>query len=810
MLFLLQDLRVGARLLRKAPGITLASVIALALGIGLTATMFSIVYGAIMRGLPFEDGDRIVAVDRANVSRGITQMSTPWHEYVDWRDQQRAFSEFGAHYSGTINIADGDRPERFDGAFITASALRLTRVQPLLGRLFADEDGRPGAPAVLLLGYDTWRNRYDGDPAVLGRTVRANGEPAVIIGVMPRGFRFPVDEDMWLPLRMDGTRFGRTEGIWLSVIGRLAPGVSIAAANVEMNGIAARLATEHPDTNEGVSAVVMPYTERFIGKEPQALLYTMLGAVFLVLLVACANVANLLLSRAAMRSREVGVRTALGASRGRVVLQFLAEAYVLAVVGGLVGIGVALAGVRIFNNAIESTNPPFWIDIRVDAPIVLFVLAVTFVASLAAGVLPAWKAARADVNEILKDEARGSSSFSMGRLSRGLVVLEIALSCGLLVGAGLMIKSVVKLRTLDFGFPTATVFTARIGLPETGYGEADQQRRFFDELLPRLQQSAGAQSVGLTSVLPGLGSPTQAVSIDGATYADPDRDRPMTRRIVVSPGFFETFQLPLRQGRDFGSQDQAGALPVAIVDEGFARRHFGGESPLGRRIRFGRIDDPDSIAPWRTIVGLVPDTHIDGLGNSEVRETVYLPLAQNPARFMSIAARTGAQPLALTPQVRDIVAGVDPDIPLYFVNTLAGAIADNTWFYRVFGSLFMIFGFVALLLSAMGLYAVMSFSVSRRTREVGVRMALGARSGDVIRLIFRQALTQIGIGLVLGLALAAAVSGLMATALFEVHPRDPAIFGTIVLVLTLTGAAAALLPARRAARVAPQVALRAE
>jgi putative ABC transport system permease protein len=804
---LAHDLRFGFRLLRKNPWLTLVAVLALGMGIGLTAMMYSITYGALLRGLPFEGGDRIYHVDRADPSQGFTQMGVPLHDFLDWREQQRAFEELAAFYSGTVNIGDTGHAERFNGGFMSANSIRIIGAQPLLGRAFRDGDDAPGAAPVIILGYDAWRNRYGADPGVVGRQVRMNGLAAEIIGVMPQGFRFPVTHEVWVPLELDATRFARGGGTWLAVYGRLRPGVARSAAKAEFDAIVQRIEAAHPDGNPNVQAQVMPYTERYIGDEPRQLLSTMLGAVFLVLLIACANVANLLLTRAALRSKEVGIRTALGASRWRVVTQFLAESLALATVGAALGMLIAWFGVRLFNAAVAPTNPPFWIDIRLDAPVLLFAAGVTVLAALVAGALPAWQAARADVNEILKDEARGSSSFRMGRLSKGLVVVEVALSCGLLVGAGLMIRSVMNLRTLDLGIPTESVFTARVGLPENGYADVGSQIRFYESLHERLVALPGVQAVSLTSNLPTLGASNPQVGVEGESYADPLRDRQRARRVVVTPGFFDTFSRELREGRDFTTADNEAGMPVAVVNESFARRHFGAESALGRRIHFALPASADTAPRWWTVVGVVPDMYAGNLDN-ESPHAIYVPLAQSGARFLSVAARTAAAPMTLTNVVRDEVAAIDADIPLYFVRTLGDAIRENTWFYRIFGALFMVFGSVALFLAAIGLYAVMSSSVSRRTREVGVRMALGAQRGDVLRLIFRQAMVQIGIGLVLGLALAAAVSRLLAIVLFDVEPRDPVIFGAIIIVLALTGAVATFLPARRATRVDPQVALR--
>jgi putative ABC transport system permease protein len=804
---LAHDLRFGFRLLRKDRWLALVAILALGMGIGLTTMMYGIIYGMLLRGLPFEGADRIYHVHRADPSQGITQMGVPLHDFLDWREQQRAFEELAAFYNSTVNIGDSGHPERFSGSFMTANAFRVLGAQPLLGRAFRDGDDAPGAAPVIILGHAAWQNRYGADPDVVGRQVRVNGRIAEIIGVMPEGFRFPMAQDVWVPLDLDATRFARGEGTLLEVYGRLHSGVAPSAAKTEFNALTRRIEAAHPSGSPNVQAQVLPYTERFIGSGPRQFLSTMLGAVFLVLLIACANVANLLLTRAALRSREVGIRTALGAPRWRIVSQFLAEALALTTVGAALGLVIASFGVQLFSTAIASTNPPFWFDIRVDAPVLLFVAGLTMLAALVAGGLPAWQAARADVNEVLKDEARGSSSFRLGRLSRGLVVVEVALSCGLLVGAGLMIRSITNLRTLDVGIPTESVFTARVWLPDNAYADVGSQIRFYEDLHERLGALPGVQAVSLTSNLPTLGAANPQVGVEGESYADLQRDRQRARRVVVTPGFFETFERGPREGRDFTATDNEAGLPVAVVNESFARRHFAGESALGRRVHFALPTSADTAPRWLTIVGIVPDMYAGNIDN-ENPHAIYVPLAQNGARFLDVAARTAATPMTLTSLVRDQVGAIDADIPLYQVRTLGDAIREITWFYRVFGALFMVFGSVALFLAAIGLYAVMSSSVSRRTREVGVRMALGARRSDVLRLIFRQAMVQVGIGLAFGLALAAGISRLLAVVLFDVEPRDPFIFGAIIVVLALTGAAATFLPARRATRVDPQVALR--
>jgi putative ABC transport system permease protein len=802
---LLKDVRFGARMLIRNGGSTSISVLALALGIGLTTMMFSIVWGAVLRGLPVDRPEQLVSIQRTNLGEGQDRMPATLHDYEDWREQQRSFAGLGAFFTGTINVTGTDRPERFDGGFISAGAFDVLGVQPFMGRGFTADDDRPGADGVMLLGYDTWRHRFGADPNIVGRVVRANAQPTTIIGVMPEGFGFPNNEQLWIPLARDAAQVARGEGQWVSVFGRLRAGVTVDEASAEMASIAQRLATAYPETNEGIGTRVLPYIKGFMGDEPVMMLFTMLGAVFMVLLIACANVANLLISRAAARSREVGIRTAMGASGIRVVRQFLTESLILSFAGAGLGLVIAFAGIRLFNNAIAPTDPPFWIDIGLDGGVLLFVLAITALSSVLAGAIPAWQAARANVADVLKDESRGASSFRLGRISRALVVTEIALSAGLLVGAGLMVKSVTKLRTVDFPFATQDVFTARIALPEAQYADAAAQRRFFAALMPQLEQLPGIEGIGLIQSLPALGAPSSRFAIEGVTYAD-DRDYPDSRTILAGPGVFDALAVEMRRGRSFTAQDDADALPVAIVNEEFVRRFLNGQDPIGRRIRLGTRE---STADWRTIIGVVPDMYAGGLNGDADHQAIYTPVAQGGARFMSVAARVrGGDPLALSQDVRDAVLAVDPDLPVYFLQTLQKAINDNNWFYMVFGSLFMVFGGAALFLAAVGLYGVMSTSVRQRTREMGVRMALGARGGDVRRLVMRQGLVQLAIGLVLGLGLAVAVSNLLQMLLFEVDPRDPMIFLGIGVVLTATAVTACLIPALRATRVDPMHALR--
>ena len=805
---LLKDLKYAGRGLFRTPGVSVVAVLALALGVGLTAIMFSIVYGALHRGLPFEGADRLMYVAHSRPSEDVGSMPVPVHDFLDYQARQRSFEALAGFYQGTVNVRGPERPDRYEGAFMSANAFDVLGVRPLIGRGFVDDDARPGAPLVLMLGHRVWQERFGGSPDVLGSTVTVNGEAAEVVGVMPEGFEFPFAQEVWVPLRLDALALPRGQGQGLSLYGRLREGVTADQASAEFAGVAAQLEAEYPSTNQGIVPVVRPYESQFIGDDVARLLYTMLATVGLVLLIACANVANLLLARAAVRTRDVAIRTAMGASRWRVVVQLMAEAFVLAAVGAALGAALAWVGIGMFDRAVEPTDPPFWLDFRLDGPIVAFVVAATGLAALVSGALPAVRASATDVNSVLKDESRGSSSLSLGRLSRGLVVAEVAMSVALLVASGLMIKSVLTLRDLDYGFPTHDVFTARVALFEERYPTPDDRQRVWDEIERRARELPGVRAAAIVDALPGLGSNGGRVAIEGESYAA-DRDLPPTRWVRVSPGFFETFEVDVLAGRPFDERDVRDAPQVAIVNESFVRRHFADGQALGRRVRLG---DLRSEASWREIVGVVPDMRLEGVGNTDPPppDGVYLPVAQDDSRFLSITLVGSGAPLSYAEPVRDLVSAVDADTPIYFVRTLQAAIDEGLWFYRIFGGLFAAFGAAALFLASVGLFGVMSFSVSRRAPEMGIRMALGAQAAQVRRLVLGQSMRQMALGMALGAGLAVLVARGLQMVVYGARPWDPATYALVFLVLAATGLVATAVPAMRATRVDPVEALRSE
>jgi predicted permease len=807
----IRDLRYATRILTRTPGLSAIAILTVALGVGLTTHTFSIVYGSVIRGLPYPGAERLMVLTQANPAEEITGRSVPIHDYLDWRAQQTVFEGLAASYNGTVNLADDAlRPERVLGSFVSWNALAQSGARPALGRVFVEGEDLPGAPPAMVLGYDLWQTRYRGDAGIVGKTVRANGRVHTVIGVMPPGFEFPFDSHAWLPLGMDAAALPRGQGFWLDVYGRLKPDVTVEAARNQMAAISTRLAAEYPTTNQGLTSEVRPFTEAYMPPQIVAVMWAMLAAVLGVLLIACANVANLLLARAASRSREVAVRTVLGARRRTVIAQLLAESTVLAVVGGVIGIGLAYAGIAAFNVWIVDIQKPFWIEIALFPPVLGFAIAVTLAASVLAGIIPAFKASGDKAHEILKDATRGSS-LRVSRFSTALVVGEIAVSCGLLIGAGLMVKSIVNVKNQELGFTPDGVLTARVGLNEVDYPDAERQQRFYEQLLSRVTGLPGVQAASLTSNLPMNGAGQWWYGLERATYAA-DRDYPWTNRSVVTPGFFQTFGVAVTSGRDLGAGDRAGGVPVALVNRAFAERNFPGRSPLGERLRFGRSDSEE---PWLTIVGVAPDLRVGGgvggIGSDQRRqEHVYVPLQQSVQRFMSLAIRTAGNPHDMAPVVRDAVSSLDPNLPIYNVDAMDGVIQTNTWAFGLFGTLFAIFGVMALFMAAVGLYGVMAFSVARRRQEIGIRMAVGASGRDIARLVLGRGAVQVGIGMTAGIGLGVALSGPLRFILFDVNTADPTVYAAIVLTLTAAGLLACAVPARRATAVDLVDALRPE
>ena len=804
---LARDVRFALRRLAKTPGQTLAAVIALALGIGLSTAVFSMTYGIVIRGLPFEKPEQLLYLESEDQLRKPSQdqpsLGVYLQDFLEWRRRQTSFEGLAAFYTQTMNLSGDSHPERVEGAWMSANAFDLLRIRPVLGRGFLPGEDSPRAERVVVLGWGIWQARYGGDPEVVGRKVRVDGVPATVVGVMPEGFGFPIHQQIWQPLRLDPVGLQRGAGQTVEVFGRLRDGATLEQTRTEMTGIARALAAELPATNQGRGAVVRRYIDKYLGDGPARILYVMLGACLLVLLLGCTDVAALTAARTAQRSREMAVRSAMGASRGRLVRLLLAETFLTAALGMALAIPLAHAGVRTFNGLIADRVIPFWVDVTLDHRALLFAAGITLLAGLASGLLPAFQASRAGLADVLKDEGR-STSLRMGWTMRAIVVSQVAVSCALLVGAGLMIQNVRHVSTRT-EFRTARLLTARLNLNGSRYAGNAERVRFVDELLRRLREDPAVAAAAAASYTPATGSPMSAYAVEGRVYAA-EKDYPVAHVAYVSTGFFERFGAAVLRGRGFEPLDMAGSLPVAVVNQSFARRSWPGEDPLGRRIRIA-LNGRDE--PWRTVVGVVPDLAMEHVATSDDGAGFYLPLSQEGSAVLNLVIETrDPDPLTLTGRVREHVAAVDRDLPIYYVFSMQRAVEIVGFFPRFFAATFSIFGLCALLLASVGIYGVRALSVAQRIPEIGIRMALGARPGSVLGLVFRQGLAELLSGLALGLLLAWPLAKLLSGLLVGVDPQDPPTFLAVTLVLAAVSLLACWLPARRASRTDPVTAIR--
>ena len=804
-----QDLRFALRLLVKDRWFTTVAVLALGLGIGLNATVFTFVNAVLIRGLPFPDADRILHISGRNTAtRDSHPVSFP--DYEDIRQATRSFSGLAGYRPFSFIVTEAGRPpERLVGSLVSANTFGLLGQAPLLGRDFAPGEDTPGAAPVMILGHSAWMSRYAGDPNVVGRVVHVNGTAVTIVGVMPQGMKFPTNAEMWRPLVSEGPDAARRDSRTIQMFGRLAPGASRRQAETELGAIAQRLERQHPATNRNVGVHVQTFNERFNGGPIRVVFLALLGAVGFVLLIACANVANLLLARSAHRTREVAIRFAMGASRARIVRQLLVESVLLACLGGLFGLALALVGVRLFDAAVADVGKPYWIVFSFDGTVFGYFAAVCLATGIVFGVMPALQVSRTSVNETLKEGGRGTSgAVRARRLSSALVVAELTLTLVLLVGAGLMIRSFFKLYSFDPGVETTRLLTMRLQLPAEKYPGAEERRIFYETLQSRLGAIPGMQAAAIASAVPFGGAESRTVEVEGRPVEDERAPRALT--VTVSASYFDVMGVTMRQGRVLRESDGMAGSEAVVVSERFAARFFPGEEPIGRRIRLGIGERQPDAGPWLTVVGVSPTIRQGDSQSVDTEPVVYRPYRLDAPAGMSIIARSQVPPASLTPLVRDAVQSADPDQPVFQVQTMDEFLARARWPYRVFGTMFSIFALIALALSAVGLYAVTSYSVSQRTREIGVRMALGAQAREVTWLVLRRGMAQLGLGLGLGLALAWPLSGILQSLVVQIPTKDPVTFGSILAVLVLVMLAACVVPARRATRVDPLTALRAD
>jgi len=805
---LLPLIRQTLRALVRQPGFALAAILILGIGLGLTSYMFSAVNGYVLRPLPFRDSERLVHLETARPQERRDSIEVTLHDFLDWRAEQASFDQLGAFYLGTLNLSGDDQPERLDGAFLTSNVFDMLGVQPVLGRTLVSGDDAPGAPGVLVLSYGVWQHRYGGDPSVIGRGLRVNGQPASVVGVMPPGFRFPLNEEAWTAATLDPAARPRGRGQSFEVIGRLKPGVTLGVARQQMAAIAERLAARHPETNQGLTTVIKPFADEFIDEGARRMIFTMLGTVVLVLVIACANVANLMLARNATRRRELAIRTALGAPRRRLIGQVLLESLALAVGGALLGGLLAawagdwtLAALR----ASETLAPPYWVDFEADWRTLAFLAACAFAAAALAGLLPALRATRGDVQEDLRSGGHGLTGNPLGRLTRGFLSVQLAFTCVVMVGAALAARSVASIHTVEIGADVANVLSGRIGLSESAYPTPQARARFFEQLEERLAALPGVRGAAVATSLPATFISTSWLQVEGRPTPEGQRSA-YADFASVSPGYFDTLGVRSLEGRPFGSGDRADTLPVAIVNRKLAEQHWPRESALGRRIQLGRSG---SDAPWLTIVGVVPNV-VQGEVDDPLDPTVYQPLSQTGPRFASLAVRAAGDPRALAEPVRKLVAGLDADTPVYWLRTLEGWIERGRFAGRFFAVLFTSFALGGLLLGALGQYAVLAYAVSQRTREIGLRRALGAANRELLRMTLGDGLRHLGPALAVGMLLSLAFARLLAGVLYGVAGFDAVSFGVVAAALTLVVLGASLVPARRALGVDPAIALRDE
>ncbi len=798
-------LRQALRALRRSPGTSGLAVVSLACGLGLAASMFSLVDGLLLRGLPFADADRYMYLESTEVERGRRGLPVEPRDFLDWRRAQTSFEYLVAFSPRSLNLADDDGwPERRGGCYTTHEFFAAQPVRPVLGRGFSAREDTPGAAAVAVIGHQLWTHRYAGDPNVLGRVLRVDGEDAEIIGVMPPGFKFPLRQEIWLPLRLDE----EGQGPPVMVFGKLRQGMSRAAAQAEVAAAAARLAAEHPETHAGRGAAVMPYTAKFMWQRLERALWTVLGLVVLGLLIACANVASLLAARALGRRRELAIRGALGASRARVAAYVLNESLVLSVAGAAGGLVLARLGAAYLARQMAALPVPipFWMVIRLDLRTVGFLAAATVMTIAAAGLYPAWKASRIGLAP-LADDTRSASSIKLGRFLRLLVAGEVAVACLLLVFTGLFVRTLVNLSRLDLGAANEEVLTARLSLPGTDYPEPADRNRLVDELTANLAASPQVVSAQAATSLPTAGfANLTAYGVEDGDYPSA-ADYPRAHRVAVTPGFFDLFAIPVVSGRRLEARDRAETQPVAVVSHSLARRAWPQRDAVGQRLRLGTAESgPGETRPWLTVVGLVPDAWAGTLGDDN-HAAVYVPYAQTGEATVHLAV-AGRDPRALADLMRQEVRALDPGLPLDAMQTMSEVTDGEMFFFRLFGHLMSALGLAAMLFAALGIYGVNAFSVHRRTAEIGVRMALGAERGRIVRLIVGEGARRLGVGLGLGLGAAAATTRFLGWTLFQVEPRDPATFAVTALFVAAVALLACFVPARRAARVAPVDALR--
>jgi putative ABC transport system permease protein len=801
----LQDLRYAVRRLFKAPGFTAVAIVTLALGVGANSAIFTVVNGVLLKPLPYPEPGRLVGVYHTTQGQRAV-MSGP--NFTDIAKSATTLESAAAISTGRMILTGEGEPTRLPIAEVSASLFNVLRVRPEIGRTFNANENTPGSTSIVILSHALWQQRFGSDPGVIGRRIMLDGEPKEVIGVMPAGFAYPSDRQAWLPLEYDQNFVTRQRASWyLDVVARLKANATPEQSAAEVETLGRQLARAYPDANAEIGMTTFPLLESMVGDIRRAVL-VLLGAVGFVLLIACTNVANLLLARAAARETEMAVRTALGARRSRLVRQLLTESVLLSLVGAGVGLLLAVWGVDLLTR-LKPAGIPRLDDVSVDGTVVLFTIATAMVTGVLFGLVPAFSATR--MSSALKEGGRGAVGARSGHRIRGvLVVAELALAVMLLAGAGLLLRSFMKLQAVDPGFRVEPALTFDLTLPDARYKEDERRIAFFDQLLPRLRALPGVRSASSVMGLPLSGLDfIISFEVKGRPPVSPALQPAMQVR-VATPDYLDTIGIPLRRGRMFTSDDKAGTPRVVLITESAARQFFPNEDPIGKTITLGWRRGPGTPLAGGEVVGIVGDVKDAGLNEPNPPPQIYLPFRQWPVGSMTMIVRTAVPPMSLTDAVRAEVYAVDSSLPVSNVSTLDAIVAKSISQQRFYMLLLTIFAGVALVLAAVGIFGVLSYAVSQRTREIGIRMALGAQGGTVIRLIVRQAMLLVAAGVAVGLTLGLLLSQTMAKMLFAIKPTDPATYIAVSVTLAAVSLFASWLPARRATRVDPIVALRSE
>ncbi len=810
-----RDLRFGARMLTKHRRITLAIVGMLSIGIAANTAAFAIVNALLLRDLPFDQPDRVVAVGiQVKNARTLTG-GVSYADFQDWRADSGSFAGLGAMNETTMNVAgEGGAPERFIGSYISANTFGLLRQRPLLGRDFSSDDDRPGAVPVVILGHTLWRSRYGSDPTVVGRTVRVNGVASVVIGVMPDGFGFPTRSRLWQPLALLPERVLTNRGAReLSAFGRLAPGISVDQAASDLQRIGRGLAEQYRDTNRDVAPVVAAYKDRSVGRQGQVILPVLMGVVGCLLLMVCANVANLLLARAAARSHEISLRMAIGAGRLQIIRQLLVESLLLAILAGVAGLGLSLAAIRSLSRALSfgSVGLPYWIRFTVDEHVFVFSIGISLATVVLFGLVPALQISKPEISNVLVQHGRAAAGTTRSRRwAHGLVVFQLALTPALLTGGGLIMRSMFAQYEIDAGVETRGITWARLDLPNVTYPTAEDRGRFYRQLDERLQGTPGVVA-GMVSDPPFGGGLARNLWREGEEVT-PQSHRPRVLVVTTGPRYFEAFRRKMVRGSEPSLlETQAGTASV-VLNEWLAETVFPGEDPIGRRVLLTPVVETTAERQWFTVAGIAPNIRQNSSDDTSGRDgVVYMSYGASPLSSVGIVARSDAAPSLVASLVREQVRAIDPDLSLYEVMGLDDLLAssDERVGLRVFGTMFVAVALVALLLATVGLYAVTAYAAAQRTREIGVRMALGAEARHIVWLVTRRAAGQLGVGLSIGLVGALAIGQMLAGMLVGTEATDPVTLVGVAGLLAMVGLCACLAPSRRAMRLDPAVVLRA-